>query len=236
MLEDIAIVTGGEVVSEELGLKLENASLDQLGRASRIVVDKDNTTIIGGGGRRDAIEGRIQQIRREIGKTTSDYDKEKLQERLAKLAGGIAVIRVGAPSEAEMKSKKEAVDDAISATKAAVAEGIVPGGGLALLRCMAAVANEERRCEGDERTGVRVLSRALMTPAHQIAENSAVDGGVVVAHMLEGKGDYGFDAARNEYVDLIEAGIIDPTQGRARRARKCCLGRGCASPHRGDHD
>ncbi len=212
MLEDIAIVAGGQVISEELGLKLENAGLDQLGHATRIVVDKDNTTIIGGRGKRDAIEGRIQQIRREIGKSTSDYDKEKLQERLAKLAGGIAVIRVGAPSEAEMKSKKEAVDDAISATKAAVAEGIVPGGGLALLRCISAVANEERRCEGDELTGVRVLSRALMTPAHQIAENSAVDGGVVVAHMLEGKGDYGFDAARNEYVDLIEAGIIDPTK------------------------
>ena len=212
MLQDIAILTGGEVISEELGLKLENASIDQLGRAKRIVVDKDTTTIISGGGKPDAIEGRIQQIRHEIDKTTSDYDKEKLQERLAKLAGGVAVIRVGAPSESEMKSKKEALDDAISATKAAVAEGIVPGGGLALLRCIGAVSKEEASCEGDELTGVRILARALTAPARQIAENSAADGGVVVARMMEGKGDYGFDAARNEYVDLVEAGIVDPTK------------------------
>ena len=212
MLQDIAILTGGEVISEELGLKLENASLDQLGRAKRIVIDKDTTTIISGGGKPNAIKGRTQQIKREIDKTTSDYDKEKLQERLAKLAGGVAVIRVGAPSEAEMKSKKEALDDAISATKAAVAEGIVPGGGLALLRCIGAVSKEEASCEGDELTGVRILARALTAPARQIAENSAADGGVVVARMMEGKGDYGFDAARNEYVDLVEAGIVDPTK------------------------
>jgi chaperonin GroEL len=212
MLQDIAILTGGEVISEELGLKLENASLEQLGRAKRIVIDKDTTTIISGGGKSDAIEGRVQQIRHEIEKTTSDYDKEKLQERLAKLAGGVAVIRVGAPSEAEMKSKKEALDDAISATKAAVAEGIVPGGGLALLRCIGAVSKEEASSEGDELTGVRILARALTAPARQIAENSAADGGVVVARMMEGKGDYGFDAARNEYVDLVEAGIVDPTK------------------------
>jgi chaperonin GroEL len=212
MLQDIAILTGGEVISEELGLKLENASLDQLGRAKRIVVDKDATTIISGGGKPDAIDGRVQQIKREIEKTTSDYDREKLQERLAKLAGGVAVIRVGAPSEAEMKSKKEALDDAISATKAAVAEGIVPGGGLALLRCIGAVSKEEASCEGDELTGVRILARALTAPARQIAENSAADGGVVVARMMEGKGDYGFDAARTEYVDLVEAGIVDPTK------------------------
>jgi chaperonin GroEL len=212
MLQDIAILTGGQVISEELGLKLENASLEELGRAKRIVIDKDSTTIISGGGKRDAIEGRVQQIRREIDKTTSDYDKEKLQERLAKLAGGVAVIRAGAPAEAEMKSKKEALDDAISATKAAVAEGIVPGGGLALLRCVEAVAGEEASCEGDELTGVRILARALTAPARQIAENSSVDGGVVVARMLEGKGNYGFDAARNEYVDLMEAGIVDPTK------------------------
>ena len=211
MLQDIATLTGGEVISEELGLKLENASLDQLGRAKRIVIDKDTTTIISGGGKSDAIEGRVQQIRHEIDKTTSDYDKEKLQERLAKLAGGVAVIRVGAPSEAEMKSKKEALDDAISATKAAVAEGIVPGGGLALLRCITAVS-KEADCEGDELTGVRILARALTAPARQIAENSAADGGVVVARMMEGKGDYGFDAARNQYVDLVEAGIVDPTK------------------------
>jgi chaperonin GroEL len=212
MLQDIAVLTGGQVISEELGLKLENVEVGQLGRAKRVVVDKDNTTIIGGGGERKAIDGRIQQIRREIEKSTSDYDKEKLQERLAKLAGGVAVIRVGAPSESEMKSRKEALDDAISATKAAVAEGIVPGGGLALLRCVDAIGREEETAEGDERTGLQILKRALAAPARQIAENSAVDGGVVVARMLEGKGNYGFDAARNQYVDLVEAGIIDPTK------------------------
>jgi chaperonin GroEL len=212
MLEDIAVLTGGQVISEELGLKLESVTFDQLGRAKRVVVDKDNTTIIGGSGNRKAIDDRVQQIRREIDKSTSDYDKEKLRERLAKLAGGVAVIRVGAPSESEMKSKKEALDDAISATKAAVAEGIVPGGGLALLRCMQAVTEEETRCEGDEKTGVQILKRALSAPARQIADNSAVDGGVVVAKMLEGQGNFGFDAARNTYVDLVEAGIIDPTK------------------------
>ncbi len=212
MLQDIAVLTGGQVISEELGLKLENLTLAQLGRAKRVVADKDNTTIIGGGGDPAQIDGRIEQIRREIENTTSDYDKEKLQERLAKLSGGVAVIRVGAPSEAEMKSKKEALDDAINATKAAVAEGIVPGGGLALLRCIAAVAQEEAKCEGDERTGVLILKHALEAPTRQIAENSAVDGGVVVARMLEGKGGYGFDAGRKEYVDLVEAGIIDPTK------------------------
>ncbi len=212
MLQDMAVLTAGQVISEELGLKLEHAKIEELGRCKRVVVDKDNCTIIGGAGDRKQIDGRIEQIRREIDKTTSDYDKEKLQERLAKLAGGVAVVRVGAPSESEMKSKKEAFDDAISATKAAVAEGIVPGGGLALLRCVDAVAQEEMKCEGDERTGVQIIKRALEAPARQIAENSAVDGGVVVARMLEGKGNYGFDAARKEYVDLIEAGIIDPTK------------------------
>ena len=161
MLEDIAVLTGGQVVSEDLGVKLEHVTIEQLGRAKRIVVDKDNTTIIGGAGDRKQIDGRIEQIRREIEKTTSDYDREKLQERLAKLAGGVAVIRVGAPAESEMKSKKEALDDAISATKAAVAEGIVPGGGLALLRCIKALTEEEAKCEGDEKTGVQILKRAL---------------------------------------------------------------------------
>ena len=212
MLEDIAVLTGGQVVSEDLGIKLEHAAIEQLGRAKRIVVDKDNTTIVGGAGNRKQIDARIEQIRREIEKTTSDYDREKLQERLAKLSGGVAVIRVGAPAESEMKSKKEALDDAISATKAAVAEGIVPGGGLALLRCVKAVAEEEAKCEGDEKTGVQILKRALESPARQIAENSAVDGGVVVARMLGGTGNEGFDAGRKEYVDLIEAGIIDPTK------------------------
>lgn len=212
MLQDMAVLTGGQVISEELGFKLEHVTIEQLGRAKRVVIDKDTTTIIGGAGDRKLIDGRIDQIRREIEKTTSDYDREKLQERLAKMAGGVAVIRVGAPSEAEMKSKKEALDDAISATKAAVAEGIVPGGGLALLRCVEVVRQEEAKCEGDERTGVQILKRALETPTRQIAENSATDGGVVVARMLEGKGNYGFDAGRKEYVDLVESGIIDPTK------------------------
>ena len=212
MLEDIAVVTGAQLIAEDLGLKIEGAKIEQLGRADRVVVDKDNTTIIGGAGQRARIDSRIQQIRHEIDKTTSDYDREKLEERLAKLAGGVAVIRVGAPTEAEMKSKKEALDDAISATKAAVAEGIVPGGGLALLRAIAAVAAEEGKCEGDERTGVQILKRALEAPARQIAENSSVDGGVVVARMREGTGAFGFDAARNQYVDLVEAGIVDPTK------------------------
>ena len=212
MLQDMAVLTGGQVISDELGLKLEHVTLEQLGRAKRVVVDKDNTTIIGGAGERAQIDGRIEQIRREIDKCTSDYDKEKLQERLAKLSGGVAVIRVGAPSEAEMKSKKEALDDAISATKAAVAEGIVPGGGLALLRCIDVVTEDETNSNGDERTGVQILKRALEAPSRQIAENSSVDGGVVVARMREGKGNYGFDAGRNEYVDLVESGIIDPTK------------------------
>ena len=198
MLQDLAELTGAQVVSEELGLTLEHVTIEQLGHAKRVVVDKDDTTIIGGGGDRKRIDARIEQIRREIDKTTSDYDREKLQERLAKLSGGVAVIRVGAPSEAEMKSKKEALDDAISATKAAVAEGIVPGGGLALLRCTAAVEREEQKSSGDERTGLQILKRALEIPTRQIAENSAVDGGVVVARMLAGDGTYGFDASRKE--------------------------------------
>ena len=212
MLQDMAVLTGGQLISEDLGIKLESVTIDQLGRAARVVVDKDDTTIIGGAGKRAEIDGRIQQIRREIEKTTSDYDKEKLQERLAKLSGGVAVVRVGAPTEAEMKSKKEALDDAISATKAAVAEGLVPGGGLALLRCIDAVTREEEKSIGDEKTGIQILKRALEAPARQIAENSAVDGGVVVARMLGGQGNFGFDAARKEYVDLVEAGIIDPAK------------------------
>ncbi len=212
ILQDIAVLTGGKVISEELGLKLEGASIEDLGTAKRVVIDKDRTTIVGGGGAKAAIEARVAAIRREIEASTSDYDKEKLRERLAKLSGGVAVIKVGAPSESEMKAKKEALDDAISATKAAVAEGIVPGGGLALLRCTEAVAAEEAGAEGDERTGIQILKRALEAPARQIAENSAADGGVVVARMLESKGNQGLDAARKQYVDLVEAGIIDPTK------------------------
>ena len=212
MLEDIALLTGGQLISGDLGIKLENITLAMLGRAQKVLIEKETTTIVEGAGRKEDIQGRCSQIRAQMAETTSDYDREKLQERLAKLAGGVAVIRVGAPSEAEMKARKEALDDAISATKAAVAEGIVPGGGLALLRCVEVLAREEQQCEGDERTGVQVLKRAMEAPTRQIAENSAVDGGVVVARMLSGKGNEGFDAARKEYVDLVEAGIIDPTK------------------------
>jgi chaperonin GroEL len=212
MLQDIATLTGGQVISEELGIKLEEVGLEQLGRAKRLVVDREYTTIIGGAGQRKAIDDRMQQIRHEIDKVSSDYDRDKLRERLAKLSGGVAVIRVGAPSESEMKAKKDALDDAISATKAAVAEGIVPGGGLALLRASKAIAAIETQCEGDERTGVQILRRALEAPARQIADNSAVDGGVVVSKMLESSGNIGFDASRKQYVDLVEAGIVDPTK------------------------
>jgi chaperonin GroEL len=212
MLQDMAILTGGSVVSEELGMKLENLELGQLGHAKRVVIDKDNTTIIGGGGDPKAIAGRCEELRRQIEATTSDYDKEKLEERLAKLAGGVALIRVGAPSEAEMKSRKEAFDDAISSTKAAVAEGVVPGAGLSLLRAVDAVAALETKLEGDEATGARILRRALEAPTRQIAVNSGLDAGVVVDRMRAGTGAFGFDAARAEYVDLIAAGIIDPTK------------------------
>jgi chaperonin GroEL len=212
MLEDIAILTGGQVISGDVGLKLENATLAQMGQASRVVADKENTTIIGGKGDSVQIKARVAQIRHEIEKTTSQYDKEKLEERLAKMSGGVAVIRVGAPTEAEMRSKKEALDDAISSTKAAVAEGIVPGGGLALLRCVDAVSKEEAASEGDERTGIQILKRSLEIPARQIAENSATDGGVVVARMLSSQDNIGFDAARKQYVDLVEAGIVDPAK------------------------
>ena len=188
MLEDIAILTGGTVISEDVGIKLENVTLDMLGRTKRVEIDKDSTTIVDGAGEKADIEARVRQIKAQIEETTSDYDREKLQERLAKLAGGVAVIRVGAPSESEMKAKKEALDDAISATKAAISEGIVPGGGLALLRCVDALSKLEATTEGDERTGVQILKRALLVPVRQIAENSAVDGGVVVARMLEGRG------------------------------------------------
>jgi chaperonin GroEL len=212
LLQDIAMLTGAQVISPEPGLSLEQAELAQLGRARRVVVDRDSTTLIGGAGTREALEARLQQIRVQLDKTGSDYDREKLQERLAKLAGGVAVIRVGAPTEAEMKTRKDALDDAIAATKAAIAEGIVPGGGLALLRAVQALAEEEPRHQGDARTGVQILRRALEAPARTIAENSAVDAGVVVARMLAEPGTVGFDAAANRYVDLYEAGIIDPTK------------------------
>jgi chaperonin GroEL len=212
MLEDIGVLTGGRLIAEELGIRLENVGLTDLGRAKRVVIDKDTTTIVGGAGGHDAIQGRCQELRRQIETTTSEYDKEKLQERLAKLTGGVAVVRVGAPSEAEMKSHKEAFEDAISATRAAIAEGIVPGGGLALLRAIPAVEEEAARAAGDERTGVLILRQALEAPTRQIAENSATDAGVVVKEMRAGSGATGFDASKGEYVDLIEAGIIDPTK------------------------
>jgi chaperonin GroEL len=212
MLDDMAILTGGRVISEEAGMRLESASIELLGTAQRVVVNRETTTIIGGGGVEGAVEGRCNEIRKQIEQATSDYDREKLEERLAKLSGGVAVIRVGAPTEAEMKSRKEAFEDAISATKAAMAEGIVPGAGLALLRCIGAVEEEAARCAGDERTGVLILRRALEAPSRQIAENSGADPGVVVERMRAGSGSYGFDAALGEYVDLLEAGIVDPTK------------------------
>ena len=212
MLEDIAIVTGGQFISGEIGVKLENLSEQQLGRAARVVVARDTTTIVGGLGTKDAIEGRCAEIRAQIDKTTSDYDREKLEERLAKLAGGVAVIKVGAPSETELKNRKDAFDDAIAATKAAMDEGIVPGGGWSLLRSIDAVEALESELDGGEKTGVRVLRKALETPIRRIAENSDVDAGVVVDRVRRGEGNMGFDAATSSYVDLLQAGIVDPTK------------------------
>ena len=212
MLEDIAILTGGKVAAEELGIKLEKVELEDLGSARRVIVARETTTIIGGSGDKKAIDGRVAELRRQIDETTSDYDKEKLRERLAKLAGGVAVIRVGAPSEAELKSLKEAFDDAINATKAAIAEGVVPGGGVALLRAIPAVEAEERTADGDERTGLRILRKALESPARQIAENSAFDAGVVVDKIRCGAPNFGFDAAAGVYTDLVGAGIVDATK------------------------
>jgi chaperonin GroEL len=211
MLQDIAVLSGGQVISSELGLRLEQVELRQLGRAKRVVVDKESTTLIGGGGRKETIEARIAQIRKQVEAATSDYDREKLQERLARLAGGVGVIRVGAPTEAEMKTRKDALDDAIAATRAAIEEGIVPGGGMALLRAVPALAALEEQC-ADEKTGVQILRRALEAPTRTIAENSAVDAGVVVARILGESGPVGFDAATNQYVDMYQAGIIDPTK------------------------
>jgi len=212
MLADIATLTGGKVVSAELGQKLENVKLEDLGSASRVVIDKDSTAIIGGAGDKRAIADRVELVRREIRDSKSDYDKEKLQERLAKLTGGVAVIRIGAATEAEAKSRKEAFEDAVSATKAAVAEGVVPGGGLVLLRAIDAVRLEEAACDGDERTGLKILERALEAPTRVIAENSGYDDGVVVEKMRTSTGNQGFDAARGVYCDLVDAGIIDPTK------------------------
>jgi chaperonin GroEL len=211
MLEDLATVTGGKAITEELGLKLENLKLDDLGRAKKVIVDKDNTTIIEGAGKSKAIEGRIKQLRAQIEETTSDYDKEKLQERLAKLAGGVAIIKVGAATETEMKEKKGRVEDALHATRAAVEEGIVPGGGVALLR--AAEALGSLKLSGDEATGVSIVRRALEEPIRQIVENAGLEGAVVVAKVKAALPlTRGFDAETNEYVDMMKAGIIDPTK------------------------
>jgi chaperonin GroEL len=210
MLQDIAIVTGGKVISEEIGVKLSETAIGDLGQASRVVIEKENTTIVGGMGGKALIEGRCNELRKQIADTKSDYDREKLEERLAKLAGGVAVIRVGAHSEAELKSRREAFDDAIHATKAAVAEGIVAGGGVALLRVAPMIADAEAEAVGDEKIGLRILRLALEVPARQIGANSGFDGGVVVEKIRTATATTGFDAASGEYVDMFERGIIDP--------------------------
>jgi len=210
MLEDIAILTGGKVIAEELGIKLENVTLNDLGRAKRIVVDKDNTTVIDGAGKKADIEGRIKQIRAQIEETTSDYDREKLQERLAKLVGGVAVIRVGAATEIEMKEKKARVEDALHATRAAVEEGVVPGGGVALIRCLSLL--ESLHGGEEEKVGVNIVRKALEDPCRWIATNAGWEGSVVVDKVKNNKGPFGFNAASEEFEDLMKAGIIDPTK------------------------
>ena len=213
MLEDIATLTGGKAITEDLGIKLENLKLADLGKAKKVVVDKDNTTIIEGGGKTGAIEGRIKQIRMQIEETTSDYDKEKLQERLAKLAGGVAIVKVGAATETEMKERKARVEDALNATRAAVEEGIVPGGGVALLRASKALDSLALKLSGDEATGAEIVRRALEEPIRQIVQNAGLEGSVVVEKVKAAKDvAHGFDAESNEYVDMMQAGIIDPTK------------------------
>jgi len=211
MLKDIAILTGGQVVSEDLGIKLENVTLSDLGQAKRVSIDKDNSTIVDGAGKKNDIKGRIETIRRQIEETTSDYDREKLQERLAKLVGGVAVIKVGAATEVEMKEKKARVEDALNATRAAVEEGIVPGGGTALLRCQSAI--EKLNVSEEQQAGVSIIRRALEEPIRQIANNAGLEGSIVVEKVRTGKGaTFGYNAATDEYTDLIEDGIIDPTK------------------------
>jgi chaperonin GroEL len=212
MLEDIAILTGGTMVSSDLGIKLENVTIDMLGRAKKVMIEKENTTIVSGAGKKKDIEARIAQIKVQIEETTSDYDREKLQERLAKLAGGVAVIRVGGSTEIEVKEKKDRVEDALNATRAAVEEGIVPGGGVALLRAKKAIGRITND-NADVQAGINIVLKALESPVRQIAENSGVEGSIVVGKILENKSEtYGFDAQNEEYVDLVEAGIIDPAK------------------------
>ncbi|MBI4766030.1 MAG: chaperonin GroEL [Deltaproteobacteria bacterium] len=210
MLEDIAVLTGGQMISEDLGIKLENVSLKDMGTAKRITIDKDNTTIVDGGGEKSALEGRVKQIRAQIDETTSDYDREKLQERLAKLIGGVAVINVGAATETEMKEKKARVEDALNATRAAVEEGIVPGGGIALLRCLPAL--NALKTEGEETLGLNIIRRALEEPIRQIANNAGFEGSVVVEKVKAEKGAFGFNADTGVYEDLMKAGVMDPTK------------------------
>lgn len=210
MLEDLAILTGGRMIAEELGIKLENVTLKDLGSAKRIIVDKDNTTIVEGSGKKSAIEGRIKQMRAQIEETTSDYDREKLQERLAKLAGGVAVIKVGAATEIEMKEKKARVEDALHATRAAVEEGIVPGGGVALIRAAATLSN--LRAPGDEKAGVQIVQKALAEPSRWIVDNAGADSSVVLEKIKNGKGAYGFNAVTEDFEDLVKAGVVDPTK------------------------
>jgi chaperonin GroEL len=212
MLEDLAVLTGGQLISEELGNTLEAAQLEQLGKVKRVVVTKDHTTLVGGEGDKKAIAGRVEALRKEHAKSTSDYDKEKLRERIARLSGGVAVVRVGASSEAELKSRKDAFDDAVNATRAAMAEGIVPGGGVALLRAVEAALELERTLEGDEKTGARIVRHALEVITRTIGENSGMDPGVVVEKMKNGTGSYGVDASNGRWGDLLELGIIDPVK------------------------
>ena len=212
MLSDIAVLTGGEVVSEDLGVKLENITRDVFGSAKSVVVDKDNTTIVSGDGKKSAIRDRIRQIRNQIETTTSDYDREKLEERLAKLAGGVAVVNVGANTESEMKQKKGRVEDALHATRAAAEEGIVAGGGIALLRSVAALEGARKKARGDEKVGVDIIARAIEAPLRQIAENSGEDGPVIVAQARKKGGNNGFDASVGEFTDMVKAGIVDPTK------------------------
>ena len=211
MLEDIAVLTGGRLISEDLGIKLENIKLEDMGRAKRVTVDKENTTIVEGEGKKADIQGRVAQIRRQIEETTSDYDREKLQERLAKLAGGVAVVNVGAATETEMKEKKARVEDALHATRAAVEEGIVPGGGVALLRAQKALDNM-KNLEGDEKIGVQIVRRAIEEPTRQLADNGGAEGALVVEEIKKRKGNEGYDVATGEYTDLVKAGIVDPTK------------------------
>ena len=213
MLEDIAVLTGGQVVSKDLGIEFKDVTPDMLGRCSSVKVDKDNTTIVGGAGDPAAIEARKAAIKEQIKVTTSDYDKEKLQERLAKLAGGVAVINVGAATEIEMKEKKLRIEDALNATRAAVQEGIVPGGGIALITCIPELKKYAETLNGDEKTGALIVLKALEAPIRQIAENAGLDGAIILHEVLKAnKKNYGFNALTDEYVDMVEAGIIDPTK------------------------